>query len=167
MGYRIDDPSFYRELKWSVVNAFQQLGYIRLPVEPSELFEAHGIQTLAYQIAYDSSTSLDDLMMLCKCPSGHLQDSVLAEIEANLWAKYAIAPQVLIQELGLTTAEEISQRFGTSLECASNILNQHTNWLRHRHDDEAIDASILDLYARGLLLERRDEKQLKPARILQ
>lgn len=132
MGYKISDPSFYQELKWSVVDAFRQLGYIRLPVEPSELLEAHGIQTLAYQIAYDPSTSLDDLMMLCKCPSGisftiaangrdfrfigcnlqespgrvrftklheaghllrgHLQDSELAEIEANFWAKYAIAP---------------------------------------------------------------------------
>lgn len=70
MGYKISDPQFYQELKWSVVNAFQQLGYIRLSVEPSELFEAHGIQTLAYQIAYDSSASFDDLMMLCKCPSG-------------------------------------------------------------------------------------------------
>lgn len=207
MGYKISDPSFYQELKWSVVDAFRQLGYIRLPVEPSELLEAHGIQTLAYQIAYDPSTSLDDLMMLCKCPSGisftiaangrdfrfigcnlqespgrvrftklheaghllrgHLQDSELAEIEANFWAKYAIAPPVLIEELGLTTAEEISQRFGTSLECASNILNQHANWLRHRHDDEAIDASILELYARGLLLEGRDEKQTEPAQILQ
>lgn len=207
MGYRISDPSLYQELKWSVVNAFRQLGYIRLPVEPSELFEAHGIQTLAYQIAYDSSASLDDLMMLCRCPSGisftlttdehdyrfiacnlqeapgrvrftklheaghllrgHLRDSELAEIEANFWAKYAIAPQVLIEELGLTTAEEISQHFGTSLECASNILSQHANWLRHRHDDEAIDASILELYARGLLLEGRDEKQPKPAQILQ
>ena len=75
--------------------------------------------------------------------------------------------QVLIEELGLTTIEEISQRFGTSLECASNILNQHANWLRHRHDDEALDASILELYARGLLLERRDEKQADPAQILQ
>ena len=98
---------------------------------------------------------------------GHLRDSELAEIEANFWAKYAIAPQVLIEELGLTTIEEMSQRFGTSLECASNILNQHANWLRHRHDDEALDASILELYARGLLLERRDEKQADPAQILQ
>lgn len=190
-----------------MVDAFQQLGYIRLPIDPSELLDAHGIQTIPYQIAFNPSVSLDDLMTLCSCPSGisfttsangndsryiacnlqensgrirftklhemghtmrgHLRDSELAEIEANFWAKYAIAPQVLIEELGLTTIEEISQRFGTSLECASNILNQHANWLRHRHDDEALDASILELYARGLLLERRDEKQADPAQILQ
>lgn len=168
-----------------MVDAFQQLGYIRLPIDPSELLDAHGIQTIPYQIAFNPSVSLDDLMTLCSCPSGisftisangndsryiacnlqensgrirftklhemghtmrgHLRDSELAEIEANFWAKYAIAPQVLIEELGLTTIEEISQRFGTSLECASNILNQHANWLRHRHDDEALDASILEL----------------------
>ncbi len=45
---------------------------------------------------------------------GHLRDSELAEIEANFWAKYAIAPQVIIEELGLTTIEEISA-IGTSL----------------------------------------------------
>ena len=182
-----------------MVDAFQQLGYIRLPIDSSELLDAHGIQTIPYQIAFNPSVSLDDLMTLCSCPSGisftisangndsryiacnlqensgrirftklhemghtmrgHLRDSELAEIEANFWAKYAIAPQVLI--------EELAQRFGTSLECASNILNQHANWLRHRHDDEALDASILELYARGLLLERRDEKQADPAQILQ
>lgn len=55
MGYRISDPSFYQELKWSVVNAFRQLGYIRLPVDPSELLDAHGIQTIPYQIAFNPS----------------------------------------------------------------------------------------------------------------
>ena len=98
---------------------------------------------------------------------GHLRDSELVEIEANFWAKYAIAPQVLIEELGLATIEEISQRFGTSLYCASFIMNQHAFWLRHRHVDEALDASILEFYARGLLLERRDEKQADLAQILQ
>ncbi len=188
------------------MNAFQQLGYIRLPVEPSELLETHGIQTLAYQSAYDS-LSVDGLMALCKSPSGisftltvnghdfrfvacnlqeppgrvrftklheaghllrgHLQDSELAEIEANFWAKYAIAPPVLVEELGLTTAEEIVRQFGTSAQCASNILQQHSNWLRHRQEDKAIDNSILELYRRGLLLKQREEEPANLAQIAQ
>jgi len=193
-------------LKQSVVDAFRQLGYIRLPVEPSELLEAHGIQTLAYQSAYDS-LSLDGLMALCKSPSGisftltangcdlrfvacnlqespgrvrftklheaghllrgHLQDSELAEVEANFWAKYAIAPPVLVEELDLTTVEEIVQQFGTSAECATYILQQHSNWLRHRQDDKAIDDSILELYRRGLLLEQREEETAGLTKIAQ
>ncbi len=187
-----------------MVNAFQKLGYIRLPVEPSELMETYGIQALAYQSVYDSS-SLDDLMELCRCPSGlsftvtenghdlryvacnlqetpgrvrftklheidhllrgHLQDSELAEIDANLWAKYAIAPPVIIEELGITTADEVAQRFGTSMECASNVLSQHSNWLWHRQNDKDIDASILALYKRGLLLEQREEETANPMQL--
>ena len=198
MGFKINDPTFFHELKQSVVNTFQKLGYIKLPIDPSELLEAHGIQSLAYQVAYDSN-SVNSLPKLCKYPSGisfiitenehttrfiacnlqeppgrvrftklhelghvirgHLQDSETAEIEANFFARYAIAPPVLVEKLGLTTVEEIAQRFGTSMECASYVFKQYTNWLRHQQDDKEIDDSILELYMRGLLLERKEKKQ--------
>ena len=197
MGFRIDDPSFYPELKRSVVETFSKLGYIRLPVNPSELFETFGIQCIAFQSAYDSST-IDGLSGLLLCPSGlsftisnngndcqyvacnlqessgrvrftklhemghtvrnHLQDSETAEIEANFWAKYAIAPPVLVEELGVTTQEEVVKYFGTSMECASNILKYHDNWRRYRKNDRLIDDEILNLYRRGLLLNRKDKK---------
>lgn len=198
MGFKINDPAFFHELKQNVVNTFQKLGYIKLPIDPSELMEAHGIQSLAYQVAYDSN-SVNSLPKLCKFPSGisfiitekehaarfiacnlqelpgrvrftklhelghvirgHLQDSETAEIEANFFARYAIAPPVLVEKLGLTTVEEIAQQFGTSIECASHVSTQHTNWLRHRQDDKAIDDSILELYMRGLLLEGREKEK--------
>ena len=190
-----------------MVDAFQQLGYIRLPIDPSELLDAHGIQTIPYQIAFNPSVSLDDLMTLCSCPSG-ISFTISANgndsryIACNLkktqeefvlpnCMKWDTPCEAISETASLPKSKrisgrntlsrpkyssknsvsrpsrEISQRFGTSLECASNILNQHANWLRHRHDDEALDASILELYARGLLLERRDEKQADPAQILQ
>ncbi len=197
MGYKINDSVLFDELKRNVVAAFQKLGYIKLPVEPSELMEAHGIQSLAYQAAYDSN-SVNSLPQLCKCPSGlsfiitenghnvrfiacnlqepsgrvrftklhelghvlrgHLQDSELAEIEANFFARYAIAPPVLVEKLGLTTSEEIAQHFGTSMECASYASKQHANWLRHQQDDKELDDSILELYMRGLLSERKEKE---------
>lgn len=194
-------------MKRSVADAFQKLGYIRLPVDPSELMDAHGIQLLPYQTVYNAAASLEDLATLCRCPNGlsftltengrnlrfvacnlqenpgrvrftklhetghllleHFQDSELAETGANLWAKYAIAPPVLVKELGLTTAEEVAQHFGTSMECAANALKQHSNWLRHRRDDREIDDSILELYKRGLLLEQREEEPVDLMQIMQ
>lgn len=196
MSFRIGDPSFYPELKFSVVETFSKLGYIRLPVNPSELFETFGIQCLAFQAVYDSST-VEGFSNLLFCPSGlsftiskdnhinkyiacnlqespgrvrftklhemghtvrnHLQDSETAEIEANFWAKYAIAPPALVEELGVTTPEEIAKYFGTSMECASNILKYHENWRRYGKNDRTIDDEILNLYRRGLLLERKDK----------
>lgn len=205
MGFIVNDPTFYQELKWSVVSAFKKLGYIKIPVDPSELFEAHGIQSLAYQSIYDSS-SLRDLVMLCRCPSGfsftlttrggcqrfvacnlqespgrvrftklheaghllrgHVQGSETAEIEANFWAKYSIAPPVLVETLGLSSVEETARRFGISTECASHIMSQHSNWLRHRQDDKDIDDAILELYHNGLLLERRNDEQTELTQIM-
>lgn len=189
-------------MKRNVADAFQKLGYIRLPVDPSELMDAHGIQLLPYQTVY-----LEDLATLRRCPSGlsftltengrnlcfvacnlqenpgrvrftklhetghllleHFQDSELAETGANFFAKYAIAPPVLVEELGLTTVEEIAQHFGTSMECAANALKQHSNWLRHRRDDREIDDSILELYKRGLLLKQREEEPVDLIQIMQ
>lgn len=188
-----------------MVDAFQQLGYIKLPVDPSQLMEAHGIQTLPYQIAYNPSKSWEDMATLCRCPSGlsfvlsadgqdlrfaacnlqehpgrvrftklhetghllrgHLRDSELAEIEANLWAKYAIAPSVLIEELNITTVEEVAQCFGTSKRCAANILKLHLNWQRHRHENQEFDDKILELYWRGKLLEQKGEEAVREIKI--
>lgn len=197
MSFRINDPTFYQELKFSVVDTFEKLGYIRVPVNPSELFETYSIQALSYQSVYDAST-VEGFSRLVFCPSGlsftmsqdgidyryiacnlqessgrvrftklhemghtvrkHLQDSETAEKEANYWAKYAIAPPVLVEELGATTKEEVAQYFGTSLECATYVLMQHENWLRHRRSDKKIDDKIFDLYQRGLLLEKKERE---------
>lgn len=39
----IDDP-MYVTLKWSVVDAYRKLGFIRIPVDPVELMASAGIE---------------------------------------------------------------------------------------------------------------------------
>jgi Zn-dependent peptidase ImmA (M78 family) len=59
----------------------------------------------------------------------HTEDSDLAEKEVNFFAKYALAPPVLIQKLGLDDAADISDIFKISYEAACYALNYYRKWL--------------------------------------
>ena len=59
---------------------------------------------------------------------GHLEDSELAEAEANFFAKYALAPPPLIHKLGLTTSEEIEKIFEISREAALYAMEYYQKW---------------------------------------
>lgn len=192
------DDYMYTTLKWNVVRAFQQLGFIRIPVDPIELMASAGIQVLPYSTAL-TMCDLNDLVMLSTCPSGisftlqdfsgekkrfvgynnyestgrgrftnahesahcflgHREDSETAERQANFWARYAIAPPVIIHQLGLQSGEEVAEQFGLSNECASYAFNAYEKWLPHRANDKDIDESIVELYTKGLLLEQRESE---------
>lgn len=60
----------------------------------------------------------------------HTEHSQLAEAEASYFAKYALAPPVLIHQLKLTNAHEISERFEISYEAAVYALNFYHKWLK-------------------------------------
>lgn len=60
----------------------------------------------------------------------HTEDSELAEKEVKFFAKYALAPPVLIQKLGLDNAEDISNIFEISHEAACYALSYYKKWLR-------------------------------------
>ena len=49
---------------------------------------------------------------------GHTEDSDLAEAEVSFFAKYALAPPILINKLKLETPEQIAEVFGISYEAA-------------------------------------------------
>lgn len=87
------------------------------------------------------------------CFLGHKADSRTAEREANFWARYAIAPPVLIHRLQLSSGEEVAKEFGLSQECAGYAYDFYLKWLRHRKADKAIDDAILRLYDKGLMLD--------------
>lgn len=65
----------------------------------------------------------------------HSQESELAEAEAKFFAKYAIAPPVLIHELGLKNAYEIYNRFDVSLEAAGYSYSYYCKWLTYGNKD--------------------------------
>ena len=60
---------------------------------------------------------------------GHLEDSELAEAEVRFFAKYALAPPVLIHKLKLTSPKEIARVFDISLEAAQYAYDYYQKWL--------------------------------------
>ena len=65
----------------------------------------------------------------------HTEDSELAEKEVKFFAKYALAPPVLIHKLKLNDPESISQRFEISYEAACYAYDYYKKWLRFGSSD--------------------------------
>ena len=65
----------------------------------------------------------------------HSEESPLAEAEAKFFAKYAIAPPVLIHELGLKNALEVYNRFDISFEAAGYAFSYYRKWLTYGNKD--------------------------------
>lgn len=61
----------------------------------------------------------------------HTEDSELAEKEVKFFAKFALAPPVLIHKLKLNSPEDISKTFEISYEAACNALSYYHKWLRY------------------------------------
>ena len=61
----------------------------------------------------------------------HTEDSELAESEVKFFAKYALAPPVLIHKLSLSNPLDISNTFDISLEAAQYAYNYYLKWLRY------------------------------------
>ncbi len=64
----------------------------------------------------------------------HTEDSDLAEAEAKFFAKYALAPPILIHKLKLNDPFDISCAFDISYEAASYAYNYYNKWLRFGSD---------------------------------
>lgn len=60
---------------------------------------------------------------------GHLEESELAEAEANFFAKYALAPPPLIHKLKLKSPAEIEKMFEISHEAACYAYEYYQKWL--------------------------------------
>lgn len=64
----------------------------------------------------------------------HTEDSDLAESEAKFFAKFALAPPILIHKFGLSNAFDISKRFEISFEAASYALNFYYKWVKRSNN---------------------------------
>lgn len=60
---------------------------------------------------------------------GHLQESDVAEAEANFFAKFCIAPPSLVHLIRPTNYIDIAETFCLSSECALNSWNYYRGWL--------------------------------------
>lgn len=65
----------------------------------------------------------------------HTEDSELAEAEVRFFAKYALAPPVLIHKLKLGTAQSIANVFEISFEAAGYALSYYKKWLNRGRDN--------------------------------
>ena len=62
---------------------------------------------------------------------GHIEQSDLAEAEADFFAKYLIAPPMLVDKIKPTDYMEIKDVFMLSRTCAWNSFDYYQNWKRH------------------------------------
>ncbi len=86
-------------------------------------------------IIYDDSVSLGRqrfsiLHEIGHIVLGHKQDSVLADAEADFFAKFAIAPPMLVHMTKPSDYLDIAQAFGLSEQCAYNSMSYYNKWLR-------------------------------------
>lgn len=86
-------------------------------------------------VVYDDSTPIGRQRFTILHELGHVvlrhrQDSVLADAEADFFAKYAIAPPMLVYLIHPTDYLDIAEVFGLSRECAFNSMNYYNKWLR-------------------------------------
>lgn len=61
----------------------------------------------------------------------HSEDSELAESEVKFFAKYALAPPILIHKLHLTNSTEIANNFQIRQEAARYAYSYYQKWLAH------------------------------------
>lgn len=80
----------------------------------------------------------------------HSEDSELAEKEVRFFAKYALAPPVLIHKFKLTCAEEIANIFEISYEAACYAYSYYQKWLHYGGSDYTdYEENILRLFAQA------------------
>lgn len=81
----------------------------------------------------------------------HSQESELADVEANFFAKYALAPPALIHELGLENPSEIANKFDISLEAALYALKYYRKWLQYGENDYTdYELKLLNLFEEAI-----------------
>lgn len=80
---------------------------------------------------------------------GHKCESLIAEREADFFAKYALIPPPLVHILGIKTPEEIQRHFIASREAAANGMSYYHSWLRHHNKTKFTETEerILRLFA--------------------
>lgn len=94
------------------------------------------LQNGKWQIYYNDSKNYGRINNTLMHEIGHIvldhsEDSELAESEVKFFAKYALAPPVLIYKLRLTSPAEIEDNFQISHEAAQYAYNYYQKWLAY------------------------------------
>ena len=85
---------------------------------------------------------------------GHLDEDkkepAIAEAEANFFAKYAIAPPSLINELRCHNAEALRSYFILSRECAAYAYEYYCKWFNCRPEYNAFERKLIQQFEPSL-----------------
>lgn len=77
----------------------------------------------------------------------HLENSQIAEIEANFFAAYSLAPTAVIAYFEPTTCTDIAKRFYISNKCAENRMEQYQLWEnKGKFSTNSCDEEFLPLF---------------------
>lgn len=81
----------------------------------------------------------------------HSQDSELAEKEVKFFAKYALAPPVLVHKLKLKDIDSISKAFDISIQAACYAREYYYKWLAYgRKGYTSYELKILELFKEAI-----------------
>nr|DAO20043.1 MAG TPA: IrrE protein [Caudoviricetes sp.] len=78
---------------------------------------------------------------------GHNHEGVLEEIEANFFAKYALAPPPLVHKLPIINVKTIKYAFDISWEAAKYAYKYYNDWLKYGEIDYTpYEIELLELF---------------------
>jgi len=77
----------------------------------------------------------------------HKEQSTLAEAEANFFAKYMIAPPVIVHQIQPNDYLDLKNRFDISDGCAWNAFSYYIKWLGHKERN----GKVLEGYEKKIL----------------
>ena len=78
---------------------------------------------------------------------GHKQESNLAEAEVNFFAKYLLAPPILVHKLKIQSADEIEEFFEISHQASIYAWNYYKKWLAKKGDCyKPYEVKLLNLF---------------------
>ena len=97
-------------------------------------FNLLNINTSQYQIYYNDFMPIERVNFTIMHEIGHImlghkKHTRESELEANFYARTALAPLGLIAKLKLENSNEVAATFGISSECAKNIVMNYNKML--------------------------------------
>lgn len=159
------------DIKCAPISAFEIAIKMGIKVIPYSAYNVR-IQTLMFEESEDGFVAIDNGKS-CICYNdeinnygrinntimheiGHIvlehsQDSELAEKEVKFFAKYALAPPVLIHKLELKDEYSISKAFDISFEAARYALTYYNKWLAYGEKNyTSYELKILELFKEAI-----------------
>ena len=179
---RLSD-SRYESIKRDVVKTFKECNIRDIPIDPIKIAKCLGIKLIKYsdveederellieiepngfisqdrtKIFYNDAAIPGKIRYTLLHEIGHkvrnhLEDSPLAESEAEWFAAYAIAPPPLVNMFKVSEYTEIAFTFETTFDCAMHAMGRYESWKFFGNKDADYERDLLKLFEKYNLLK--------------